>query len=84
MEWRPKRSKCFCLFFKIKKKYKIKAPNYAIYAGTWWGFWSTKNTIILYDKCLSHLNNWVGDGAYDIPQPYELNDGEKNFGVKSF
>ena len=33
---------------------------------------------------LNHSDNWVGSGAYDIPKPFELNDGEKYFGVKSY
>ena len=48
------------------------------------GFCPRKNTIILYDNCLNHSDNWVGDGDYEIPQPNELNGGERNFGVKSY
>ena len=71
------------LFILWKKKYKVKEPNYAIHASRWWGFGPSKNTIILYDNCLKHNDNWVGDGAYDIPQPYELNGGEKILVLKA-
>ena len=85
-EWSKseKDEKAFVYSLKTKKKYNVKDPNYAIHASSWWGFGPSKNTIILYDNCLKHKDNWVGDGAYDIPSPYELNGGEKNFGVKSY
>ena len=85
-EWKGdgKDDKAFVYSLKTKKKYTVKNPNRAIHAGSWWGFGPSENTIILYDNCLSHSNNWVGDGAYNIPQAYELNGGEKCFGVKSY
>ena len=85
-EWnnKEKDDKAFVYSLKTKKKYKVKIPEYAIHASSWWGFGPSKNTIILHDNCLSHSDNWVGDGAYDIPQAFELNGGEKYFGVKSF
>ena len=76
--------KAFVYSLKTKKKYKVKIPEKAIYAESWWGFGPDENTIILENNCLKSSDNWVGAGAYDIPQPYELNGGEKNFGVKSY
>ena len=87
VEWNDKQSednKAFVYSLKTKKKYKVKNPTKAIYASGWWGFGPREHTIILYDNCLKHSGNWVGDGAYDIPKPFELNDGEKYFDVKSY
>ena len=88
-EWNEdyKDEKAFVYSLKTRKKYNVKEPNYAkcVQAGSWWGFGRPgKNTIVLYDNCVKHTNNWVEDGAYDIPQPYELNGGERCFGVKSY
>ena len=85
-EWNEdyKDEKAFVYSLKTRKKYNVKEPNYAKFAGNWWGFGYSKNTIVLYDNCLKLTNNYVGNEAYDIPQPYELNGGEKCFGVKSY
>lgn len=80
-----KDEKAFVYSLKTRKKYNVKEPNYAKYAKAkdWWGFGPCKNTIVLYDNYLEHNKNYVVDGAYDIPQPYELNGDEQHFGVKS-
>ena len=87
-EWNDdyKDEKAFVYSLKTRKKYNVKEPNYAKYAGenNWWGFGYSKNAIVLYDNCLKRTDNYVGNKAYDIPQPYELNGGEQYFGVKSY
>ena len=50
----------------------------------WWGFGPSYNTIVLYDNCLKHSDNWVGNETYDIPKHYKINGGERTFGVKSY
>lgn len=69
-----------------QKKYKIKQPDLAIGFGknSWWGFGSRHNAIVIVENCTTRDGNWVGNETYDIPEPYELNGGEKNFTVKSF
>ena len=87
-EWNEdyKDEKAFVYSLKTRKKYNVKEPNYAkyVYAGSWWGFGPWKHTLILWDNCLKRTDNYVGNEAYDIPQSYELNGGEKYFGVKSY
>ena len=87
-EWNEdyKDEKAFVYSLKTRKKYNVKEPNYAKYAGenNWWGFGYSKNAIVLYDNCLKRTDNYVGNKAYDIPQPYELNGGEQSFNVKSY
>ena len=87
-EWNDdfKDEKAFVYSLKTRKKYNVKEPNYAKYvqAGNWWGFGPCKNTILLCDNCLKRTGNYVGNKAYDIPQPYELNGGEQLFSVKSY
>ena len=85
-EWNDdfKDEKAFVYSLKTKKKYNVKEPNYAKYADSWWGFGPEKNTIVLYDNCVKRTDNYVGNKAYDIPQPYELNGGEQCFSVKSY
>ena len=77
-------NQAFVFSLKTKKKYNIKKPEYAIHAGYWWGFGPSYNTIVLYNNCLKHSDNWVGNGTYDIPKHYEINGGERTFGVKSY
>ena len=89
IEWNDKYindEKAFVFSLRTKKKYKVKNPKYAICASdnNWWGFGPCENTIVIYNNCLKNNSNYVGSGAYDIPQPYELNGGEKYFGVKSY
>jgi len=89
IEWNDKYindEKAFVFSLRTKKKYKVKNPKYAICASenNWWGFGPCENTIVIYNNCLKNNSNYVGNGAYDIPQPYELNGGEKYFGVKSY
>ena len=69
-----------------KKKYNIKLPEHATGFGTnsWWGFGYSYNAIIILDNCHQTNGNWVNNKTYDIPEPYELNGGEKYFTVKSF
>ena len=60
-EWNEKNKdeKAFVYSLKTKKKYNVKEPNYAINASDWWGFGYSKNTIVLFDNCLQHNNNYV-------------------------
>ena len=79
-EWNAdyKDEKAFVYSLETRKKYNVKKPNYAKYAkaNNWWGFGPNGDTIILWDNCLKRTDNYVGNKAYDIPQPYELNGGE--------
>lgn len=73
-----------------RKKYSIKDPSSAIglsslkesYGSLMFGLGN--NAIVLYKECTSHSENYVGDGTYNISEPYELNGGERNFTVKSY
>ena len=89
IEWNNKYiddEKAFVFSLKTKKKYKVKNPKYAIYASenNWWGFGPCENTIVIYNNSSGNSSNYVGSGAYDIPQPYELNGGEQYFNVKRY
>ena len=89
IEWNDKYindEKAFVFSLRTKKKYKVKNPKYAICASenNWWGFGPCENAIVIYNNCLKNSLNYVGNGSYDIPQPYELNGGEKYFNVKSY
>ena len=69
-----------------KKKYNIKVPEHAIYSGknAWWGFGCGSNAIVCFNNCTKRNDNYVDNKTYDIPEQYELNEGERNFTVKSF
>ena len=69
-----------------KKKYNVKQPEYAIgfTTNSYWMFGYSQNTIVCYENCTKTNSNYVDNKAYDIPNQYELNDGEYNFTVKSF
>ena len=67
-----------------KKKYSIKNPSTAIGLSNGLNFGWGDNAIVIYEKSTSHSANYVGNGTYNIPNEYELNNGERNFTVKSF
>ena len=68
-----------------KKKYNIKEPEHAIgFSNSYWLFGYGYNAIVCYNNCTKANNNHVGNKTYDIPEQYELNEGERNFTVKSF
>ena len=80
----------FVFSFYTKKKYSIKDPSTAIGLGCLgnsngylvfgWGY----NAIVVNEKSTSRSDNYAGNGTYNIPKDYELNNGEANFTVKSF
>jgi len=69
-----------------KKKYNIKNPEYAIgfENNYFWMFGYSYNTIVCRNNCTKTNDNYVDNKSYDIPEQYELNEGERNFTVKSF
>ena len=69
-----------------KKKYNIKNPEYAIgfENNYFWMFGYSYNTIVCRNNCTKTNDNYVDNKTYDIPEQYELNEGERNFIVKSF
>ena len=69
-----------------KKKYNIKNPEYAIgfENNYFWMFGYSYNTIVCRNNCTKTNDNYVDNKSYDIPEQYELNEGERNFIVKSF
>ena len=69
-----------------KKKYNIKNPEYAIgfENNYFWMFGYSYNTIVCRNNCTKTNDNYVSNKSYDIPEQYELNEGERNFIVKSF
>ena len=69
-----------------KKKYNIKNPEYAIgfENNYFWMFGYSYNTIVCRNNCTKTNDNYVDNKTYDIPEQYELNEGERNFTVKSF
>ena len=69
-----------------KKKYNIKYPEYAIgfENNYFWIFGYSYNTIVCHNNCTKTNDNYVDNKTYDIPEQYELNEGERNFTVKSF
>ena len=79
---------CNAFVFSIdkKKKYNIKNPEYAIgfENNYFWMFGYSYNTIVCRNNCTKTNDNYVDNKTYDIPEQYELNEGERNFTVKSF
>ena len=73
-----------------KKKYSIKDPSRALglsCLGESYGnfvFGWLNNAIVINENSTSNSNNFVGNETYDIPEKYELNNGERNFTVRSF
>ena len=69
-----------------KKKYNIIATNEAIgmYMNSWWGFGYNNQAINIKENCTKRNDNYAGNGTYNIPEKFELNEGENNFTVKSF
>ena len=91
--WKEERiedNSAFVFSFYTKKKYPITNPSKAISLnslGYFYGFlqfgWGSF-AISLCENCTSNPENSVSNGSYDIPEKYELNNGEENFTVKSF
>jgi len=91
--WKEKKTidnYAFVFSLYTKKKYSIKDPSRAVglgYLGQSYGalmFGWGANAIVVYEKSTSNLRNYVGNETYDIPESYELNNGEKYFTVRSF
>ena len=67
-----------------KKKYKIKKPEYGIYAGSSYFAFGNGNEFCIYNNCTTNNNNYNNnEGTYETTETYELN-GENNFTVSSY
>jgi len=79
--------KSFLFSLDKKKKYKIKESEKedAIYyylnsSFCFGGGWD----LYINDKCTLKEDNLVGNGSYDLPSEYELNNGKKKFKVSNY
>ena len=55
-----------------------------MYMNSWWGFGYNNQAINIKENCTKRNDNYAGNGTYNIPEKFELNEGENNFTVKSF
>ena len=67
-----------------RKKYNIKEKNKAIYYSNNTCFcFGSGCDLYISNQCTSNTNS-VGNGSYDIPFEYELNNGKKSFFVSNY
>lgn len=82
-----KDEKSFLFSLDKKKKYKIKESQNEdaiyYYQNICFCFGGGCDLYII-DKCTLEDDNLVGDGSYDLPSKYELNNGKKNFKVLNY
>ena len=89
--WPERHSKrddgCFLFSLDKKKKYKINEnqKENAIYFCKNISFcFGSSCDLYICDKCTSNTGNQVGNGSFDMSNSYELNNGKKEFKVKSY
>ena len=80
-----KDDKSFIFSLDKKMKYNIKKYQNATYYFNNISFcFGSGCDLFILDKCTSKKDNQVGNGSYDLPSKFELNDGEQYFQVSSY
>ena len=83
-EDKKKDDKSFIFSLDKKKKYKIKKSHDAIYYFKTGFCFGNGCDLFILDNCTSETDNQVGNGSYDLPSQFELNNGEQYFQVSSY
>ena len=66
-----------------RKKYNIKQKNKAIHYSKYDFCFGSGCDLYISDHC-TKIENYVGNGSYDVPSEYELNNGKRNFFVSNY